>query len=654
MNTNKNKKTLYLCSALLSMLLGVSFSACSDSDLQAGTDSERPAEENYYVADPTDDQVEKKYSGKTAIIGSESLDGIGLAIQRRLTNTTTQLEDSLDAVLLSPDVLRSNFAVENAVKLLNLYGRGTTFIMLQPSDESWQKLGQLIETAEEQLTAKGTATSQMHRLADRWEMLKAQSSQVSGFGSQDAVALRLNDTYIVSDLQEQADSSYAAAGESVQKVTDYRYGKAADMLVEWLDKTEENQAKLKAGRRRSMTWCSRASEQSSLTSLCDAQLVTIQKSLGPTRVFGKTLPYEFKYEIYSMYSFDKDEEYYVITQHIDYHNASLKCAKNEKKSWFALTDANGEKKARKIKLDDGSTKSIDYAFGPYLRKSIVRSEITNLGGGETVTLMDPKPEVTNGSTTETTGTSIGLSGMIGFGNVGYEKVNLTIFHWTERDFGISTNLFVDFTFSSTESTTQEELRYTQSYDNLWTQWTMEGVRPEYHWSSFGRSWHEVVGNFQITDFGTDLSWYYRIEHPDKNRTYRLVVNDNTEVGELLYAFYNYELDTRSANVHSFNLTPPNRYKQEWAMMCSNRDLQTNLSKQLPNMWKDNFYTTALTEKGLDENMSKYVEVMKSAIANIADVLVEQGYTDRYTFYLYKMGDTPELFDTFTMDHGVVE
>lgn len=641
--------TIRICLAMLSMLLAFTLSACSDEITPSVIDDDEELQGDY-VPYPTDDQLEMKYSGKTAVIDND-LNKVGLAIYNRLTNITTSLEDDVDAVLLSPSVLASNFSIEKAVQLVRLYEGGATIIMIEPGNDNWQKIGQLLKKAEEQMTADSTVTYSVHRLVDRWEMMQAQSSQMVGNGNQDAVALRLNDTYFISDIQEQADSTAINAGETAQDITAYHYGKAADMLVEWLGKAEENKAKLMAGKQQ-LAIRSRASEVSSLSTLADAQLVTFQKSLGSTRVFGRTMPYEFKYEIYSMYNFDKDEEYYLIRQHIDYHCSNLKCGTNDKYEWTSLRDANGKAVKKTVRLDNGEDETVKKAFGPYMRKSTVRSELTNLGGGETVNLMDSKPGSSSTVAEETSGFSIGLNGRFGFGVSPTKNTDPDIDSEKARLFGISLGVQVAFTWSSSYSVSRNDLTYTQAYDNLWTQWTMEGIKPDYHYKFMGSDWHEVVGEFQRNDWGTDLTWYYRIEHPAKNRTYRLVVYDTTTVGELLDNFYNYELATRAYNRHEFSLTPPNRYKQNWLMMCSDRSLQNNLSKQLPDDWHDNFYTFALTEKGLDENMEKYFKEVRTSVAGIADILVEQGYTGSYTFYLSKLED-PDDFATFTMDNGVV-
>lgn len=646
------------------LLLTLALSACSDEDTVSADDIEH-AEGEEYVADPTDDQMEVTYSGKTAVI-DYNFDDMGLAIFSRLSNKTGELDDDVDAVLLSPSTLNGDFAINEAAQLVKLYEKGAAIILVEPRDENWDKLGVLLKKAEKVMVADSTDTYIVHRLVDSWEMLQQQGREASAFGKQDAVALRLDDTYIICDLQEQADSCLLAAGEATQEVTDYRYGKSADLLVEWLNKKEENKAQLKEGKAKAATFMRASSSgATALENIARAKKTTVQKSVGPSRIFGRTMPYEFQYEIYSLYNITSDEEYYLIRQHIDYHCSQLRCTKNDKEEWTAIPES------KTFYLDDGTKVDKDWsshlwipysstykAFGPYMRKSIVSSEITNLAGSETVHLMDPKPGTSQGSQTQTSGFSFSISPgfLIGMNFENTWDTDL------DDDFGWSSMITPRLTLqsgvtkSSSYSVSLNDLTYTQKYTNTMASWTMEGVKSHIHdhnntfWVVKG--WHDVIGDFQRADWDTDLTWYYRIEHPDKKRTYKLRITDKTEIAELLFSHYDYELAVHPVQSHDIELPTPSRYMQEWVMSCSDEKLLDNI-RNIYDDWQDQFYTAAQTEEGVDENMVITFKYIKKVIKGIAPKLVEQGYTGNYTFRVRRKGSTTD-FLTFTMKNGVVE
>lgn len=623
---------------MLIMLMGFTVTACHDDD-NASTDANIGNSEEY-VADPTEDQKEVTFSGKTAVIDYD-FDDMGLAIFSRLSNKTGELDDDVDAVLLSPKTLDSDFAINEAVQLVKLYEQGTTIILVEPSNENWQKLGTLLKKAEEQIATDTTMTIDVHRLVDRWKMLQAQSGENSAYGKQDAVALRLNDTYIISDLQEQADYCTRATGEATQDVTDYCYGKSADLLMEWLENAEENKAEMNA-KKAEFTAVTRASSSSpvSLTSLATAQMVTVQRSVGPTPCLNRTMPYEFKYTIYSLYNVTSDEEYYFIRQHIDYHCARLGCTKNGQDEWTKLSPT------KNVKIE-GKTKEVEWVFGPYMCNSEVTTTLKNLGGGETVHLLDPKPITGNGTQQSN---SSGFSWHAGAGFL-YQTVPSS-----EDIYGgglPQLALTAGITYQVSYSASRTGLTYTQkSKDNVQTTWLMEASKPKIN-GAFTSGDHTTLSELQYTDWNTDLTWYFRIEHPDKSRRYSLSVQDITEVGELPYKGPDNGITVQSTLSHTVELVPPDRFRQEWYMTCGNADLRTTISSQLSTLWTDNPVTTALSEEGLEENMTASFTKIKNSVKAIGPKLARQGYTGKYTFRVRKKGARTD-FMSFILNNGVVE
>lgn len=355
----------------------------------------------------------------------------------------------------------------------------------------------------------------------------------------------------------------------------------------------------------------------------------MQKSVGPSRAFGRTMPYEIQYFIYGVYDFDHDEDYYFIRQHVVFHASQLQCTENSEKAWTKSP------KGKKIRLDNGDVVKEEYFFGPYMRKSRISTYLEDITS-ETVYIYDPKPESTVGTHGHTSGFS--WSANISLGFAGSKPTG---------------SLGGGISLSSSYTNTESDLKVQQSYDSRRTAtWLLEGIKPEVKYGFLSSNKHTVVGTFQTRDWSDDLTWYYRIVHPDKKKSYSLYVTDYTEIAELNYSFHDYEIAVHPYQYHYVEMAPPARFRQEWVMTCSNEALLNNIKSQLSGNWDPNPTTYAFVESRLEDDMESRFAKIKNSIAAIADVLQEQGYTGRYTFVVRKQGEAKN-FKAFVLDAGKV-
>lgn len=251
---------------LMGALLLALPSSCSDDN--EVSDANPDAKE--FVADPTADQIQATYSGLTAVIGSD-LDDMGLAIVNRLTRTTAQLTDDVQAVVLTPGTLKSGISALQAASMMKIYQNGGTIIMVEPQKKNWQNLLSVLHRGQQQLEQEGYDTDDID---DGLQLMAMQQSQSEAddhglLNESDAVALRLNETYVINELEQQADRSIentdaVTGGEDGKadtmdvvnedeylnyEVSDYRYGKSADLLINWMNQADESARSLQAGKR---------------------------------------------------------------------------------------------------------------------------------------------------------------------------------------------------------------------------------------------------------------------------------------------------------------------------------------------------------------------------------------------------------------------
>lgn len=630
---------------MVSTLCLVTTSCKDDND---GVAKEIEAEE--YVENPTTDKVEVSYGGLTAIVGSDLSDDMGLAISKRLTNTTSQLTDDVKAVVLTPVTLSSGITADQAASLIQLYDKGATIIFVEPKKANLDNFATVLKAGCDLLEERGQVTDGIDAFLALATMRdERRKNDDHTLNNSDAVALRINEMYVVDDIAQQADYSLTNTDaikvddngnvdtvavvnsneDLAYEVSDYRYGKAADLLMTWMNDASASAAQLEKGKRLAMAKLKATASEVSLKDLMNAQKITVQKSVGPSRAFGRTMPYEIQYFIYGVYDFDNDDEYYLIRQHLEFHATQLQCTKNDKDSWTKSP------KDKKIRLDNGDIVKNEYFFGPYMRKSRVTTNLENISS-ETVYLYDPKPETTVGTHGHSSGVSWGISGSLGLSSNG--DINGTV------GWGVT----LSETFSNSESDLKVE-RTTSS--PRMTSWLLEGIKPEVKYGFLTSNSHTTVATFQTRDWSDDLTWYYRISHPDKSKTYSLYVTDYTEIAELNYSFHDYEIAVHPLQSHHVDLDSPCRYKQDWVMTCTNEDLLNNIKSQLKG-WESSTTTYAVKAQLLDDNMIRRFNGIKNSVGALADVLYKQGYTGKYIFMVRKQGDSKN-FKAFALGSGVV-
>lgn len=603
-------------------------------------------------ATPTTDQVEVTYNGVAAILGQSS-DDFGLALSNRMLRQTTDLTDGVDAVIINKSVRQSGITTAQAAQLIRLFDAGATVVFIEPDQQTWKTLSDMLQKGNAQLESEGYFSDNARHSLQQLALVKAQTTDDSSPTNQnDAVALRDNDMYMVHSLEQQADSCIAntdllgdsETGEDVDvtdasdydyDVSDYHWGKSADLLVKWMNEEPESKAFIEKDKYNAAVQLAGMARAASIKDYIDAQQVVVQKSIGPSRAFGRTMPYEFRYFIYGLYDFDKDKEYYLIRQNVIFHGSQLGCPGNTISTWAA------PEKGRVITFDDGHKLTVKknnsdyYFFGPYMRKSRITNTLRG-ADDKTVALFDPQPvSTTGGSTSYSTGFNMTLGGNFGISKNGPSAGGNFSLTWTESWSHLTPDLIIS----------------PKSDGARMAQWLYEGVKPKVNWHWYTTNEHTTVGAFQISDWELDNTMTFCIEHPDKSKAYYLNVDDYTEIAELYYDWNNWEIAVHYTQNHSFQLDTPARFKQEWIMMCSNEALQKNVASQV-SLWQNNPTTYAITESLLESDMTNCFNKIKQTVANNASTFAAQGYTGKYHFYVRKQGESTN-FAAFTLDNGVV-
>ncbi len=600
-----------------------------------------PEEYEENIALPTSDQLDVTYSGKAVVLGSDRSDFSG-SLVHRLNNATTTISDDAKAFVFTDDYV-INFSEEQTKALLKAYVKGADFVFIDPEfpnfDEYRLKFNSAVESLlEEDLDFDLSDAERFFEKLNETDQMFTDEP----YGDMEAVAFHDNRFYVVSSLDEQAEisdvsaSGHFAKNEEGTEVderdcatvdyepTAYDCGKAADMLVEW------------------MVNDSRDSEPDFSDSASDAidkymtgHRTVVQRAVGPSRALGRTLRYELVYTVYCAYDFDNNADYYYIRLEPNFHCDQLGC-KNGDRNWVAAN--------RVVVFDDGSTSGefwstkTDLWYGPYMSKFDYTGQIVEEDGTVTdgVTLLDATPHTdVSGTTGYTTGFSAGISGNFGFGGKG----------------GPTGGITGSFTFSESHSHTENQLKVYHKTANNVPNWRIEGVVPQCH-VGFLSYYHDEVATFQKNDWQTEFTWTVKVANPHRDKAYFLSGTDITEVTELNYSIYDYELRVHPSQNSMLRLPEPNRSNAKYIMNCSDDQVQDLIAKQFPDTWMNEFTYYALNDDYSYWGARAMFDKVKVAVKGYVSIMKQKGYNGKYTFTLNKLNG--DQVSTFTIDNSDAE
>lgn len=620
---------------------------------------------------PTTDQLDEKFE-KTAMVFGDNRTGFNGSLVNRMTNTTDEISSAVRAFIFSKGYT-SHFTVDEVTAMFKAYRKNATFVLVDPVNTDRSALLDTLQKALELASAKGEDVTLPTELLTRFAQLTSQAG-----GSEDsqaeAVAINRNGTYVVPNMyksskkqsdngsieqvSEDGDTIRIALADQDYAPSGYDYGKAADMLVQW------------------MTRCADAGTGSFSTggtsdgTPISAQMVTLQQTLGPTRALDRKMLYELNFEIYSFHKGDTNEDYYLVHCTPTYHNSQLECLKrhtvSEKwENYWYVTDKN-------IELQDGSTlNSAKYWYGPYFRGGQIALNIEPSGeAGEEISLSNPLPSTDlSGGNKLSSGLNFKLSNVSG--------VNSSF--WGGQD-----NQTV--TLAQTFTHQNAGLRCVQNgASGNYVEWVFSGESPDVTYTDFGpniqplsvgvktRSQsvdlnvfckHTLINDFQKDDLAQDLTCAFVVKNPKPLHSYNLHLKDMVLVGEM-YGYlkdnkYKQEALTWIDSEQSIPLYQPVR-SVEYEIECSDATFFSRWEQQIKDRLKEAFAAEwngnypAFSVYGLNDNarLSKAKDVFYNFSQVIYVVANRYKINDTLTFTLRAKGATESILH-FNLEGGHIK
>ncbi len=629
------KKTAYFLKKAASPLLALVLSAGIFVSCQKNEDNDEipvPEDTEENTPLPTTDQLDVTFGDKAAVLGSDR-SGFNASLVNRLKNASGVISADAKAFVFTT-ACAMDFSEDDTKAMLKAYAGGANFIFINPVFPNLTEYRLKFNSAVESLLEEnldfdlGDAERFFEKLQEMSDLFTDKP-----YGSMEAAAFHANSFYVVSSIEGQAAISDTSAtghfakdseGSAVDErncasagyePTAYDYGKSADLLVEWMDEDADFSDSASDAIDRYMT----------------GHRTVIQRSVGPSRALDRTLAYELVYTVYCAHDFDNNADYYYIRLEPNFHCDELGC-RNGDRNWVA---------AKKVVVfDDGSTSGdywssrTDLWYGPYMSKfdytgQIVEADGTTANG---VTLLDTTPHTdVSGTTGYTTGFSAGISGNFGFSASGPSG-------------GISGSL----TFSESHSHSENQLKVYHKMVNNVPNWRIEGVVPQCHMGFFSY-YHDEVATFQKNDWQTEFTWIVKVSNPHRDKAYYLSGTDITEITELNYNIYDYELRVHPTQNSLIRLPEPNRSNAKYNMICSDDKVQDLIAKQFPDTWMNQFTYYALNDDYSYWGARAMFDKVKVAVKGYASVMKQKGYNGKYTFTLTKFNG--EQVSTFTIDNS---
>ncbi len=554
----------------------MTFTACSDETTGGGRDDSSVIEGK---EEPTTDLLGNVYKGKTFVFGNDRT-GFDAAVTARIANPATEFSKELDAVVvtkgaqiaLSPDTLQT---------LMKLYANNANIVLVGTTRDNNEQFAARISNVASQLEKQGVNSEMAYALAKRINSLQEQAGMSAD--SADAVAFRANSVYTAKSLRAASErTAQEAVGDAAPNA--YQYGLSADGLVQWMTDGDN----LDGGNDEA---------------LYGMQTFTMAGAIGKTRARKRTMNYNVKYEIISLYNPSKDEDYYLVHAVPTFLNSQFDYEWGSK--WYTAVvlyyfDENGNK----VSVDAKEPTNSMWA-GPYLRSVSIKANVKAVGGAQgEIAISDPKP-VDNDNATKTS-------------DVGFNFTSDKVYPFTQQIDAKSEAGSFDYVTETTlpDGAASITQRLSNAGDSAAVEWNFEGNKM----SLTETKTPSEIKEFQYNDWTTHLVWTVVVKHPKQGERYQL----ETTVVPVVDEFNKNQIMVTASHVNKATITLPEPIRSKRAYRLEYQasgdqeswllDNDDKLSGDTHITVKHTFYANACTDQDgralVVRAFNKYVAALK--------------------------------------------
>ncbi len=320
---------------------------------------------------------------------------------------------------------------------------------------------------------------------------------------------------------------------------------------------------------------------------------------------------EENYNIWAVYDFNNDKDYYLVHQTITSHNGDL-CCPSGNQGWSYLGG--------------------DYVyFGPYAGNTETNVTLLDEDGNEVsnASFYNPQPTTHQGTVSHSTGMTMQLGGNIGLSTSGPSG-------------GVSGSIAFSESYSTSTPDYSTELKTIGPH--MYWRFNAENahIKGHFAWNNDNCT-HDIVPSCYRNDCSFNQSFIYVVPNPASPR-YSLDVYTKQELvsyeGKNTW-FYMTDIYHTCARDTKYKvvLNPPVRFKQDWYMTIevpqgiSQESVRSFLTSHYPNYWKDTFACYTFTKDDTQPVLG-FLNDFKNDINNDLASWKNAGFTGKFTISIH--------------------
>ena len=684
---------------LLAATMMAGFSACSDND--DDNNNTTPSGETLDpYEEPTTDQLEVKVTADmpTAVLSQFDENSVGAALIKRLTQTTSAINDDTKLVMIDGNHIES-LTEDDFYPMARVYMNGGYIALQRPTlgVALAVVLGLEFKAAEIQndiLKENGVEMSEeaaacRSSILDGELVRKVNNARALTRGEDDdpnavideLLIMSINASYLIPPYNEERivfsklEDDNGQESEPVEhKVKNlqnpYHYGRMADGAALWLNTKE--QEKIAAQQPAAARALTRAGGDQVINSIMSAtDEFTVPGHLwahdDQGRVFGRENVSSTTIRSWSVYDFASKRDFYYVEEnhHIrmggqdSNKGNTLYWGPYKKEDWMWSKYPNTNT-IKQFYLGGRNDRAYVYFYGNWLSESTHAMELE--GNGE-IQLEKSLPSTDNSQTTEiiaigtTDGTShtegwsfggsFGANGGVsgpnptGGGNVGFN------FSYTNTN---TTSHSTSFTMST--SHVSKDLAIVKNTHGNEVTWTYkEGHTPKVIWD---KGWHEMAADILTNDIDIENKVCWSVKKPSGSYTLGWYFRDYTKA---LYLNFQKNFSTCATiayeDMDGFRLTPPRRFKKEWGcdIIVNGEKVQPGAVDLLQKKLQETIDATMFSDKFyVAESEDDAVEVIKYNVG-VASKMLKPGnrWRRKIENYAASLGIEKFIIEWFTED-----
>ena len=642
------------------------FTACSDDDVNNPPSGPT---QSTITPEPTTDQMEVLVTADMpmAVLSNFDENSMGGALMKRVSKTTSDIEDDTKFVLFKGDDITS-ISNEQWLKIFRVYlnggyigiERATNIEMLafavvmgfgigKVQDEMLEENGVEIASRTSSPTETRSVTSELQRRIGNARALTRAAANDDAANDDyvdelDEIGFEMfimsmdkafsqvpyNAEEAASAICSDEEGNETTAEAKVQNLLNaYHYGLLADGVASYLNQEEKDKAET-AAEARALT---RSSAEKAMNDAlnCSDEFV-INHGLNAVDPSGKAVRREkmgtTTIKSWSVHDFGSNQDFYYVDEKVvvrmggqnsDY-NKTLYWGPYKRDNWFSnqVFTVEGDSEERKYNYYYGSwlsqiTHSLDLkGYGDIIvESSLPATDNSTLSSSITVGTTD--------ATSTTSGWNIGFSG-------GYNNASFS--------FGYSSSTSTTHTnsFSKTIGETSNSLKVTRNTTG--TQVTFdyeEGIRPDWIWSPFQ---HDLAPDILTNDCEVNNMVCWRVKNPSDG--YQLEISTRHETKCLAVAL-SFDTNVFKLNKYgtywyypttwknSYELKQPCRYLGTWncEIITKGANRQPNATKEFREFLQESVLEAPFKARfNVAERSKGELDVMRNLITNISKLIKE--------------------------------